>query len=78
MKSRRHGCAVAKTAPGGSSHTTVVRNGYNPETYTSRYQLKFIGFHVMDENEDGINEPGEPLHVTDIQVQNTGTSNTQY
>jgi hypothetical protein len=29
----------------------------------------------MDENEDGINEPGEYVHVTDIQIQNTGTSN---
>jgi hypothetical protein len=55
---------------------TVVRNGDPPETYTSRYQLKVRGFRVMDENEDGINEPGESLHVTNIQVQNTGTSIT--
>jgi hypothetical protein len=54
---------------------TVVRNGHPTETYATRYQLKVIGFQVMDENEDGINEPGEYVHVTDIQIQNTGTSN---
>lgn len=55
---------------------TVVRNSHPSATYTSRYWLEVTGFRVIDENDDGINEPGEFLHVTDIQVQNTGTSIT--
>jgi hypothetical protein len=41
-------------------------------TYPSGYVLKVVSFDICDENEDGINEPGEHLLVSNIKVQNTG------
>jgi hypothetical protein len=43
-------------------------------TYPDRYRIQVIGFDVVDENEDNINEPGEHLLVRNIRVQNFGTS----
>ncbi len=41
-------------------------------TYPSPYSLQVVKFDVIDENEDGINEPGEHLLVHNIRVKNTG------
>lgn len=51
---------------------TVIRNNGTVATYPTRYDLKVVSFDVVDENEDGINEPGERLLVKNIRVQNTG------
>jgi hypothetical protein len=41
-------------------------------TYPSPYSLQVVKFDIIDENEDGINEPGEHLLVHNIRVKNTG------
>jgi hypothetical protein len=56
----------------GSSQVTVIRNNGTEATYPTRYELKIISFDVVDENGDGINEPGEHILVKNIKVQNTG------
>lgn len=56
----------------GSSQVTVKRNDGTEATYPTRYELKVVSFDVVDENDDGINEPGEHLIVKNIRVQNTG------
>ncbi|KAK6347394.1 hypothetical protein TWF718_005233 [Orbilia javanica] len=40
--------------------------------YTSRYFFTLVDFDVVDENEDGIFEPGEHVYVQNIRIQNTG------
>jgi hypothetical protein len=47
-------------------------NNNTESTYPSIYQLKVVSFDVVDENEDGVNEPGEHLLVKNIRVENTG------
>ncbi|KIW65816.1 hypothetical protein PV04_08038 [Phialophora macrospora] len=56
----------------GSSQVTVMRMDGTSATYASGYVLKVVSFDVCDENQDGINEPGEHLLVSNIKVQNTG------
>ncbi|KAH7081221.1 hypothetical protein BKA63DRAFT_549959 [Paraphoma chrysanthemicola] len=56
----------------GHSQIRVLKNDLTEEVYTSRYQLVVKGFDVVDENMDGINEPGEFLKVQNIRVQNVG------
>jgi hypothetical protein len=41
-------------------------------TYPSPYTLQVVKFDIIDENEDGINEPGEHLIVHNIRVRNAG------
>lgn len=43
-------------------------------SYPDRYRLVVDGFEVVDENNDGINEPGEHLIVENIIVRNHGES----
>ncbi|KAK6519182.1 hypothetical protein TWF281_003871 [Arthrobotrys megalospora] len=40
--------------------------------YLSRYFFTLVDFDVVDENEDGIFEPGEHIYVQNIRIQNTG------
>lgn len=47
-------------------------NNDTESTYPSIYQLKVVSFDVIDENEDGVNEPGEHLFIQNIRVENTG------
>ncbi|KAK0646765.1 hypothetical protein B0T16DRAFT_391142 [Cercophora newfieldiana] len=56
----------------GSSRITVLRKCGAGEVYSDRYQLVVESFDVADENEDGINGPGEYLMVKNIWVQNIG------
>jgi hypothetical protein len=42
-------------------------------TYPGRYDLEVVSFDVIDENEDGVNEPGEHLLVRNIKVRNKGS-----
>jgi hypothetical protein len=86
-KSRPHGVVGPQGPPGnrpgnylsgglsganGSSQVTVKRADGTQATYPSGYQLKVVSFDIVDENHDGINEPGEHLLVTNIKVENTG------
>ncbi|KAK6334530.1 hypothetical protein TWF730_003744 [Orbilia blumenaviensis] len=40
--------------------------------YLSRYFFTLVDFDIVDENEDGIFEPGEHIYVQNIRIQNTG------
>lgn len=57
----------------GSSQIRIVRDDLTEATYPKRYVLNVTHFDVVDENEDGINEPGEHIIVSNIKVKNTGT-----
>jgi hypothetical protein len=56
----------------GSSQVKVLRRDGTEATYPTRYELKVVSFDVVDENQDGINEPGEHLFVKNVRVENTG------
>lgn len=56
----------------GRSQIRVLNNDLTEGIYTSRYQLVIKSFDVVDKNMDGINEPGEFLHVQNIRIQNIG------
>jgi hypothetical protein len=58
----------------GSCHIAVVTDeGEVAATFSRRYEIEVIDFDVMDENDDGIFEPGEHLIVRNIRVVNTGS-----
>ncbi|PGG99856.1 hypothetical protein AJ80_09278 [Polytolypa hystricis UAMH7299] len=50
----------------------ILRRDGAREQYHGCYDLRVSGFEIVDENEDGINEPGEHIFVENIQVHNTG------
>lgn len=50
----------------------VIRGDLSEATYPGVYRLEVSNFDIIDENEDGINEPGEHLHVHNIRVRNAG------
>ncbi|CAM1508808.1 Fc.00g025470.m01.CDS01 [Cosmosporella sp. VM-42] len=56
----------------GFCQIKVIRDCSKDEICTGRYQLVVRSFDVIDENDDGINEPGEFLLVTNIVVENIG------
>jgi hypothetical protein len=56
----------------GSTQIRVLRKDNTEATYPGCYKLEVVSFDVLDENEDGINEPGEHLLVRNIKVINKG------
>lgn len=77
MDGRRGDTPIAPLFPGADGRPGVaaihVTSKTGPEqTYRSHYQLELVGFDVEDENEDGINEPGEHIFIRRIRVKNTG------
>jgi hypothetical protein len=56
----------------GSSQIRVLMNNDTESTDPTIYKLKVVSFDVVDENEDGVNEPGNHLLVKNIRVENTG------
>ncbi|KAF2249645.1 hypothetical protein BU26DRAFT_425931, partial [Trematosphaeria pertusa] len=58
--------------PNGSVQIKVIRGDLSEATYPDVYRLQITKFDIIDENEDGINEPGEHLHVHNIRVRNVG------
>lgn len=50
----------------------VIRGDLSEATYPGPYCLTVTKFDIIDENEDGINEPGEHLLVHNIKIRNTG------
>ncbi|KAI9775780.1 MAG: hypothetical protein M1839_000908 [Geoglossum umbratile] len=61
-----------KAGPQGSIQIKVIRGDLSEATYPSPYTLQVVKFDIIDENEDGINEPGEHLIVHNIRVRNAG------
>jgi hypothetical protein len=75
---RRGDTPIAPLFPGAEGRPGVfgiyVTSKTGPDQmYRSRYQLELVDFDVEDENEDGVNEPGEHVFVRRIRVKNTGT-----
>ncbi|KAK3683011.1 hypothetical protein B0T22DRAFT_494587 [Podospora appendiculata] len=58
--------------PPGVSQVLVLGEDGSSVVYSSRYMLEVVEFVVRDENEDGINEPGEHLIISNIVVKNSG------
>lgn len=56
----------------GSTQIRVLKKDLTEATYPGPYKLEVVSFDVIDENEDGINEPGEHLLVKNIKVKNAG------
>jgi hypothetical protein len=60
--------------PNGSAQIRVLQRDGTERYYPRAYELEVTGFDVVDENMDGINEPGEHLIVQNIRVKNKGTT----
>jgi hypothetical protein len=58
--------------PNGSVQIKVIRGDLTEATYPGVYMLHVVSFDIIDENEDGINEPGEHILVHNIRVRNSG------
>lgn len=63
---------TASSGPNGSVQIKVIRGDLSEATYPGVYCLQVTKFDIIDENEDGINEPGEHIHVHNIRVKNVG------
>lgn len=50
----------------------MIRGDLSEATYPSPYSLQAVKFDIIDENEDGINEPGKYLKVHNVRVRNSG------
>lgn len=50
----------------------AVEEGGRTATYPSRYELQLTGVQHESDNQDGISEPGEEIHVSRVEVQNAG------
>lgn len=57
--------------PGGS-FAIVVMDGAQAGTYPSRFELRVAGLAHQSDNGDGVYEPGEKVHVRDVEVTNVG------
>jgi hypothetical protein len=60
------------SGPNGSIQIKVIRGDLSEATYPGVYSLQVTKFDIIDENQDGINEPGEHMLVHNIRVRNTG------
>ncbi|KAK4448720.1 hypothetical protein QBC34DRAFT_464461 [Podospora aff. communis PSN243] len=60
------------TAAHGSIQIRVIRGDLSEATYPGPYVLQLLSFAIVDENQDGFNEPGEHLLVHSIRVRNVG------
>ncbi|KAK3390619.1 hypothetical protein B0H63DRAFT_557564 [Podospora didyma] len=63
---------AGRSGPQGSVQVKVIRGDLSEATYPGVYMLQVVSFDIIDENEDGINEPGEHLLVHNIRVRNSG------
>jgi hypothetical protein len=56
----------------GNFRIIVIKNDGEAIRYRQRYSLEVDSFEVHDENNDGVNEPGEFISVKNIRIRNTG------
>ncbi|HRI63284.1 MAG TPA: hypothetical protein PK156_03580 [Polyangium sp.] len=59
----------------GSFVIHVTSDGQT-ESYPERYDLRLLGFKHHSDNDDGIYEPDELIHITEIEVMNVGAMPT--
>ncbi|KAK5651900.1 hypothetical protein OQA88_11559 [Cercophora sp. LCS_1] len=64
--------SAGRSAPHGSVQIKVIRGDLSEATYPAPYTLELVHFDVVDENHDGVNEPGEHIFVHNIRVRNRG------
>jgi hypothetical protein len=62
----------------GISEITVIQANNKAAVFSERYLLRVIDCNVVDENEDGINEPGEHITIKDLVVENYGKTTRRY
>ncbi|KAM7206582.1 hypothetical protein V8F20_002708 [Naviculisporaceae sp. PSN 640] len=67
-----HSLSAGRSGANGYCRIKLLRNDGGEEMYSGRYRLVVHSFDVVDENEDGITEPGEYLIVKNIVVRNVG------
>ncbi|KAK3369700.1 hypothetical protein B0T24DRAFT_633081 [Lasiosphaeria ovina] len=65
-------CIPGPGGPPGRGEINVIQGDGSVRTYPSRYRVEVVSFDVHDEGDDGINEPGEHLIVSNIVVTNNG------
>ena len=65
-------CLDYPRAAHGSVQIKVIRGDLSEATYPATYILEIVHFDVIDENHDGVNEPGEHILVHNIRVRNRG------
>ena len=77
----KSGCAGRSPAtslkPGGNGSDgiaeIVVRNDDGSvSTYDSKFEFQLLDFDVVDENDDGVFEPGECVIIKNIRIRNSG------
>jgi hypothetical protein len=59
----------------GLGQIIVERANGKQDTYNARYRLELVSFDMLDENQDGIYEPGERIIIQRIRIKNTGSLN---
>jgi hypothetical protein len=59
---------------GGEGTVTIAVQHHNGDTlrYTSSWALELVSFEIEDDNDDGIFEPGDFLHIRRVTVRNVG------
>lgn len=68
------GTAYLVAGQSGGNGSFVIHVTSNGETtaYPERYDLRILGFEHRSDNDDGIYEPDELIHITNIEVMNVG------
>lgn len=56
----------------GLAYITVKYADGKTGTFHSKYKIELVDFQVVDENDDGIIEPGEHIFIQHIQIRNSG------
>lgn len=56
----------------GSVYFVIFGRDWARTTYRPRFEFQLVEFEVVDENQDGIFEPGECAIIQNIRVRNTG------
>jgi hypothetical protein len=60
----------------GSAYYLVSDENGHQTRYTSKFEFELVDFEVIDENDDGIFEPGECVIVRNVCIKNTGASDS--
>jgi hypothetical protein len=56
----------------GTGQITVRKLDGTTRSYPSKYSIDLVSFQIVDENDDGIIEPGEHIFIHQIIVHNKG------
>jgi hypothetical protein len=68
---KTHLYAGTNGAP-GSARIVVSKSNGETNTYSSKFNFDLRDFDIVDENQDGIFEPGECVIIHNVRVRNSG------